>query len=148
MLKSRLCLLVFSIDVHVSNRYHLSNWRFNLETVHFCGRCLKGLFSGIRHCDMFGLFLRLGKAKFSNQRSPKHSLSLCLAAVCPNFRNSLMCVIFRPQFWGWKWLRQFYGRLAFWGFCCWKTPPHAHKCFRFRGVGFLFFRGGGSANLF
>ena len=30
--------------------------------------------------------------------------------------------LFRPQFWGRKWLHQFYGRLAFFGSFCWKTP--------------------------
>ena len=40
----------------------------------------------------------------------------------PSFRKSLVSVSFRPQFWGPKWLRQFYGRLAFLGSFCWKTP--------------------------
>ena len=55
--------------------------------------------------------------------------------------KNLMFVIFRPRFWGWKWLRQFYGRLGFFGSFCWKKP-HAHK-----GGGFLgFLERGGSAN--
>ena len=37
-------------------------------------------------------------------------------------KERLMSVIFRPQFWGRKWSRQFYGRLGFFGSFCWKTP--------------------------
>ena len=49
-----------------------------------------------------------------------------------------MSVIFPPAILGWKWLRQFYGRLAFFGsFCC-----HAHKIPPFRGVGLELLGGG------
>ena len=38
-------------------------------------------------------------------------------------RKSVMSIEnFRPQFWGQKWLSQFYGRLAICGSFCWKTP--------------------------
>ena len=49
-------------------------------------------------------------------------------------RKSLMPLIFRPQFWGRKWLRQFYGRLAFFGSFCRNTPMP---------IKFLFLGGGG-----
>ena len=47
----------------------------------------------------------------------------------------------RPQFWGRKWLCQFYGHLAFFGSFCWK--PHAHKIPPFRGGCWGFLEGGG-----
>ena len=37
-----------------------------------------------------------------------------LRTSCPYF--------IRPQFWGRKWLRQFYGRLVFFGSFCWRNP--------------------------
>ena len=48
---------------------------------------------------------------------------------------------FRPQFWGRKWLRQFYGRLAFFGSFCWKTPVPI-KILLLGGGGFGFLRRG------
>ena len=53
--------------------------------------------------------------------------------------------IFRPQFWGRKWLRQFYGRLAIFGSFCWKTPMPIKFLVLWGGHGF-FGRGGGSAD--
>ena len=49
---------------------------------------------------------------------------------------------FRPQSWGRKWLRQFYGCLALFGSFCWKTPI-AHKIPRFMGGCWGFLEGGG-----
>ena len=54
--------------------------------------------------------------------------------------KSLMSVIFCPQFWGQKWLRQFLWALAFLGSFCWKTP----MAIKIRGEGW---KGGTSANI-
>ena len=48
-----------------------------------------------------------------------------------------------PQFWGWKWVRQFYGRLEECVLSAGK--PHVHKLPRFRG-GVFWVWGGGSAD--
>ena len=54
---------------------------------------------------------------------------------------------FRPQFWGWKWLRQFYGRLAFFGSFCWITPMPIKFLFLGGGCVGVSWKGGGrSAN--
>ena len=50
--------------------------------------------------------------------------------------------VFRPQFWGRKWLRQLYRRLAFLGSFCWKTPMPI-KFLLLGGVGSGLFRRGG-----
>ena len=47
----------------------------------------------------------------------------------------------QSKFWGPQWLRQFYGRRAFFGSFCWKTPMPI-KFLVFGGGGFE--RGGGS----
>ena len=48
----------------------------------------------------------------------------CLRFCAPlaGTQNPRVRHFFRPQFWGLKWLRQFYGRLAFFGSFCWITP--------------------------
>ena len=62
--------------------------------------------------------------------------------VCHYFRKSVMSVKFPPAILGRKWLRQFYGRLAFFSSFCWENP-HAHKIPPFRGGGSgLFLEGG------
>ena len=62
--------------------------------------------------------------------------------VCNNYqKNNLMSVLFRPQFQGRKWLRQFYGHLGFWVLILQELsmPTNSH----FRGGGyFVFFLGG------
>ena len=40
-----------------------------------------------------------------------------------SIRKSVMSINFCPYFWGRKWLRRFYGRLAFFGSFCWKKAP-------------------------
>ena len=58
-----------------------------------------------------------------------------------------MSVIFLPVILGRKWLRQFCGRLAFFGVFCWKTPMPIKFLLLGRGGARGFFgRGGGSAN--
>ena len=46
-------------------------------------------------------------------------------------KNPRVCKIFRPQFWGRKWLRQFYGRLENAFFL---QENHVHDILRFRGA--------------
>ena len=54
--------------------------------------------------------------------------------------------MFCPQFWGRKWLRQFYGRLEFLRSFCRKNP--AHKIPRFGEGGGFWVLGGGVPILF
>ena len=69
-----------------------------------------------------------------------------IAQWCPltYVRRSVMSIKFPPAILGRRWLRQFYGRLAFFGCFCWQKPPHAHKIPPFGGGGVLgfFFKGG------
>ena len=51
-----------------------------------------------------------------------------------------------PVILGRKWLRQFYGRLAFWGSFCWKTPMPIKFLLFGGGVVVFLEGGGGSAN--
>ena len=58
-------------------------------------------------------------------------------------KNPRVRKIFCPQFWGRKWVRQFYGRLEYLlSFC--RKKLHVHKIPRFRGGGvfWVFFWGG------
>ena len=58
-----------------------------------------------------------------------------------NFRKILVSVKFCPQFWGRKWVRQFYGRLEKCVLSAGTT--HVHKIPRFRGGAFWVLGGGG-----
>ena len=75
--------------------------------------------------------------------STQHAISQTLLNL-RWLRKILVSVNSRPQFWGRKWLRQFYGRLEKCVLSAGKI--HAHKIPCFRGGGIWGFGGEGSAD--
>ena len=88
--------------------------------------------------------LDLGRARLPPPEDPTEIRHLILSsALIPGSEKSLCPQNSCPQFWGRKWLRQFYGHLEKMPSFCRKT--RVRKIPRFRG-GYFGFGGGGSAD--